>query len=78
LNSHSCLRRSFLCAVLATAAAGAQAQANVMKVVVPFPAGGVTDQVARVLTEHMARRWARRSSSRTGPVRAAGSAWMPW
>jgi len=55
MNSHSCLRRSFLCAVLATAAAGAQAQTNVTKVVVPFPAGGVTDQVARVLTEHMAR-----------------------
>jgi tripartite-type tricarboxylate transporter receptor subunit TctC len=54
MNIHSSPRRCFLIAALA-AAASVQAQPNVTKVVVPFPAGGVSDQVARVLAENMAR-----------------------
>jgi tripartite-type tricarboxylate transporter receptor subunit TctC len=49
-------RRSLLAAVvLAAGAACAHAQANVTKMVVPFPAGGVTDAAARVVAESMAR-----------------------
>jgi tripartite-type tricarboxylate transporter receptor subunit TctC len=48
-------RRSLLAVALAAAAGLAQAQVNVTKIVVPFPAGGITDQVARIVSEHMAR-----------------------
>lgn len=46
-------RRALLAAALAAAAGLAQAQANVIKMVVPFPAGGVTDQAARIVAEKM-------------------------
>ena len=48
-------RRTFLAAALAAAAGFAQAQPNITKIVVPFPAGGITDQAARIVAEHMAR-----------------------
>ncbi|WP_018904294.1 tripartite tricarboxylate transporter substrate-binding protein [Variovorax paradoxus] len=41
-------------AIVATTGA-AHAQPNVTKMVVPFPPGGVTDQVARIMAEHMGR-----------------------
>lgn len=47
-------RRAICCVLLAAAAPFAQAQPNVIRVVVPFPAGGVTDQAARVVAEKMA------------------------
>lgn len=47
------VRRTILAAALAVAAGLAQAQPNVTKIVVPFPAGGVTDQVARIVAERM-------------------------
>lgn len=37
------------------ASLGAQAQSSVVKVVVPFPAGGVTDLIARLLADGMAK-----------------------
>jgi tripartite-type tricarboxylate transporter receptor subunit TctC len=43
--------------------------------VVPFPAGGTTDVLARALARSSARRWARRSSSRASPVPAPR--WAP-
>lgn len=46
--------RSLLFAVIATAGS-VHAQQNVIKMVVPFPPGGVTDQVARIMAEHMGR-----------------------
>jgi tripartite-type tricarboxylate transporter receptor subunit TctC len=46
-------RRALLAAALAAMAGLAHAQANVVKMVVPFPAGGVTDQAARVVAEKM-------------------------
>lgn len=49
------MRRALLAASLAAAAGLAQAQANVVKVVVPFPAGGVTDQAARLVAEKMSQ-----------------------
>lgn len=42
-------------AATAGASLGALAQPSVVKVVVPFPAGGVTDLIARLLAEGMAR-----------------------
>jgi tripartite-type tricarboxylate transporter receptor subunit TctC len=50
-----CTRRALLAASLAAAAGLAQAQANVVKMVVPFPAGGVTDQAARLVAEKMSQ-----------------------
>jgi tripartite-type tricarboxylate transporter receptor subunit TctC len=49
------MRRALLAASLAATAGLAQAQANVVKMVVPFPAGGVTDQAARLVAEKMAQ-----------------------
>lgn len=50
-------RRPLLLAAIAViaAAGSAHAQPHVTKMVVPFPAGGVTDQVARIMAEHMGR-----------------------
>lgn len=42
-------------AVACATSLGAQAQSSVVKVVVPFPAGGVTDLIARMLTDGMAK-----------------------
>jgi tripartite-type tricarboxylate transporter receptor subunit TctC len=42
-------------AALLLVAGCAFAQANVMKLVVPYPAGGITDQAARIVGERMAR-----------------------
>lgn len=47
-------RRAFFFAALVFAGV-AQAQTTVTKMVVPFPAGGVTDQAARVVAESMSR-----------------------
>lgn len=47
--------RSGLGAVLVAIAVGATAQPNVTKLVVPYPAGGITDQAARIVGERMAR-----------------------
>lgn len=56
-------RRSWLCAaVLALCAATAQAQAypdRPIKLIVPFPAGGTTDIVGRIVAEHASRRLGR-------------------
>ena len=50
-------RRIFLGAALLAMActASAQGSPSVVKVVVPFPAGGITDAIARAVTERMAR-----------------------
>ena len=48
--------RRLLVAALCAAAGAAHAQPNVIKMVVPFPAGGVTDQAARIVAEQMAQR----------------------
>ncbi|MGE8202464.1 MAG: tripartite tricarboxylate transporter substrate-binding protein, partial [Variovorax sp.] len=45
----------FAAIAMIAAAATAHAQPNVTKMVVPFPPGGVTDQVARIMAEHMGR-----------------------
>jgi tripartite-type tricarboxylate transporter receptor subunit TctC len=53
-------RRSLLAAALgAVLGAGpgfAHAQQNVIKMIVPFPAGGITDQAARIVAEQMSQR----------------------
>ena len=57
--------------------AGAPAQtypSRPITMVVPFPAGGPTDTLARILAERMRARSASRSSSRTSPAPAAPSA----
>jgi tripartite-type tricarboxylate transporter receptor subunit TctC len=46
-------RRTVLGAALLAVAGFAHAQGNVIRMVVPFPAGGVTDQAARVVAEKM-------------------------
>lgn len=43
-------------AALGAAAGSAHAQQNLIKMVVPFPAGGITDQAARVVAEQMSQR----------------------
>ncbi len=56
MQAHSRVRRVLVVAAsLAVATGLAQAQSNVIKMVVPFPAGGVTDQAARIVAESMAR-----------------------
>jgi tripartite-type tricarboxylate transporter receptor subunit TctC len=49
------VRRAFLGALLVAAAGCAIAQTNLTKLVVPYTAGGVTDQAARIVAERMAR-----------------------
>ncbi len=53
-------RRGLLLAAMGTAlgapAGFAHAQANLLKLVVPYPAGGITDQAARVVAEQLAQR----------------------
>ncbi|HEY8358859.1 MAG TPA: tripartite tricarboxylate transporter substrate-binding protein [Ramlibacter sp.] len=48
-------RRALVAGLFAAAAGLAGAQGSVTKMVVPFPAGGVTDAAARIIAEHMAR-----------------------
>jgi len=56
MKIHPCgTRRALLAAALAATAGMAQAQANVIKMVVPFPPGGVTDQAARIVADRMAQ-----------------------
>ncbi len=55
MQIHPIPRRALLCAALALAATGVAAQSSVMKLVVPFPAGGVTDQAARIVGEKMSQ-----------------------
>ena len=58
MNFRSTRRWMVLASVAAaacTASLGAHAQASVVKVVVPFPAGGVTDLLARLLSEGMSK-----------------------
>jgi len=58
-------RKSFACVllafVLALVAAGAQAQSNYpvrpIHIIVPYPAGGIVDIVARAVTEQVGRDW---------------------
>jgi len=53
-------RRVIACLfALACSAAAQAADQAVLKIVVPFPAGGVTDQTARIVAEHMARQLGR-------------------
>jgi tripartite-type tricarboxylate transporter receptor subunit TctC len=47
--------RTALGAALIAVAGSAAAQANVAKLVVPYPAGGVTDQAARIVAERMSQ-----------------------
>ncbi len=49
-------RRGLLVAALGAAASFAHAQPNVIKMIVPFPAGGITDQVARIVAEQLSQR----------------------
>lgn len=56
MQVHSRTRRVVVFAAALAAAAGfAHAQPHIIKMVVPFPAGGVTDQAARVIAESMGR-----------------------
>lgn len=56
MQVHSHTRRLVVIATALAGAAGfAHAQPNLIKMVVPFPAGGVTDQAARVIAESMGR-----------------------
>ena len=43
--------------------------AGPVRIIVPFPAGGATDVLGRVLSIHCRRGGARRSWSNTGPAR---------
>lgn len=59
---HSFSKRALITALLATAlAAVTQAQtafpAKPIRVIVPYPAGGVLDQFARIVTEQIAKKW---------------------
>ena len=49
-------RRGMLVATLGAAAGLAHAQPNLIRMIVPFPAGGITDQAARIVAEQMAQR----------------------
>jgi tripartite-type tricarboxylate transporter receptor subunit TctC len=49
-------RRGLLVAALGVAASSAYAQPTVIKMIVPFPAGGITDQVARIVAEQLSQR----------------------
>lgn len=53
IRPHGLLRRGLLCTALLAVTSLAHAQTGIVKVVVPFPAGGVTDQAARILIEKM-------------------------
>jgi len=59
MNAQQIQRRSFVAAAvamtMAVMAGSVQAQSNVIKVVVPFTAGGVSDAAARALVERMSR-----------------------
>jgi len=46
-----------------------------VKVIVPFPAGGVTDIATRVIVQRLSERLGQQFSSRTSPVPAAISGW---
>ena len=46
-----------LAAAGGTALAQAAYPAKPIRVIVPYPAGGVLDQFARIVTEHIAKRW---------------------
>ncbi|MCG2592406.1 tripartite tricarboxylate transporter substrate binding protein [Ramlibacter sp. XY19] len=46
-------RRSLLALALTAVAGASQAQPATLKIIVPFPAGGVTDQAARIIGEKM-------------------------
>jgi len=48
------VKSTLLAAALFALASSASAQANVTKLVVPYPAGGITDQAARIIGERMA------------------------
>jgi tripartite-type tricarboxylate transporter receptor subunit TctC len=48
--------RGLLIAALGAGVGFANAQQNVIKMVVPFPAGGITDQAARIVADQMAQR----------------------
>ena len=43
------VRRGLLVAALSSAASFAHAEPTVIKMIVPFPAGGITDQAARIV-----------------------------
>lgn len=49
------MRRLLLLAMTLATTGLTQAQSGVIRMVVPFPAGGVTDQAARILSEHMGK-----------------------
>jgi tripartite-type tricarboxylate transporter receptor subunit TctC len=48
-------RRGLLIAAMGAGAGFAHAQPNVIRMVVPFPAGGITDQAARIVAEQMSQ-----------------------
>ena len=59
--------------------AGAQAfPTRPMTIVVPYPPGGPTDAIARIVAQELQPRSARTSSSRTSPARRGRSARAPW
>ena len=77
--------RKVIALALALLAAGtltASAQSypsHVITIIVPYPAGGPTDTIARLLAERMqSARSAKPSSSRTSAVPAAPSASAAW
>jgi tripartite-type tricarboxylate transporter receptor subunit TctC len=58
----ACYAAMLWCVTVLYGASSAQAQdypARVVKIVVPFPAGGTADAIPRILAERLSRKWAR-------------------
>ena len=77
---HKHAKRLLALAALSLAATAASAQSwltQPIRWIVPYPAGGGADVVARTVAGGMENRWARPSWSRTAPARPPSSARPP-